>query len=182
MPRIPPIRGKQDIAPEHQHLIDETLDIFGAVRGPTSMLLHSPALAARVLPLVRVFRENCVVADQPRVLGILALVRERDAAYVWSAQVGYARRVGLREDLIEMLRVRGDPPALPAEERDIILYARQLARTNRVDQALFDTMLARHGQQWMVEFTTAINFYGMLCGITNAFEVDVPEGGDRLPV
>ena len=181
MPRIPPVRGKQDMAPEHQHLIDEALAIFGSVRGPTAMLLHSPALAALVLPMVRAFREKCVVADHPRVLGILALVRERNAAYVWSAQVGYARRVGLREDLIDLLRAQGDPAALVAEERDIILFGRQLSRTNRVDQALFDAMLARRGQQWMVEFTTAINFYGMLCGITNAFEVDVPEGGDKLP-
>jgi len=181
MPRIPPIRGKQDMAPEHQHLIDEALDIFGAVRGPTSMLLHSPALAGLVLPMVRAFRETCVVADQPRVLGILALVRERGSAYVWSAQVGYARRVGLPEALIDLLRAQGDPSVLAAEERDIILYSRQLARCNRVDHALFDAMLARHGQQWMVEFTTAINFYGMLCGITNAFDVDAQEGGDRLP-
>jgi alkylhydroperoxidase family enzyme len=181
MARIPPVRGKQDMAPADQHLIDEALDIFGSIRGPTSMLLHSPALAALLLPMVRVFREKCVVADHPRVLGILALVRERHAAYVWSAQVGYARRVGLREDLIDLLRAQGDTAHLPAEERDIVEYARQLARTNRVDQALFDAMLARHGRQWMVEFTTAINFYGMLCGITNAFEVGTPEGGDKLP-
>ena len=182
MPRVEPIRGKADMAPEHQHLIDEAIAIFGAVRGPTSMLLHSPDLAALVLPLVRFFREKSVVPGPLRSLAILALVRERRAAYVWAAQVGAARREGVREELIDLLRAECDPAGLPAEERDIVLFARQLARTNRADQALFDALLARHGAQWLVELTAAMNFYGMLSGITNAFEVPAVADGDRLPL
>ena len=43
-----------------------------------------------------------------RSVAILAAVREREAAYVWSAQVGAARRNGLGEDVIDLLRAKGD--------------------------------------------------------------------------
>lgn len=182
MPRIPPIWGKEDVAPDYHHVVDEVISIFGNVRGPFSMLLHSPELASRLLKLVTFNRDISIVPAPLRSLAILAMVRERRAAYVWSAQAGAARRAGMREDMIDLLRAQGDPGSLAAEEREIILYARQLARTNRADQALFDALKNRHGIQWLVELTAAMNFFGFLSGITNAFEVPAPPDGDRLPV
>src|SRR5918993_3489146 len=138
MPRVAPVTGKADVKPEHHAVVDAVEKVFGNVRGPFSMLLHSPQLAERVLPLVTFFRDQSVVDGKLRSLAILAAVREREAAYVWSAQVGAARRNGLREEVIDLLRVQGDPRSLPDEEREIVTYVRQLMRTNRVDQAAFD--------------------------------------------
>ena len=52
MPRIPPIATKDQLPPEHQYVFDQVMDVFGRVRGPFSMLLHSPKLAERLLPMV----------------------------------------------------------------------------------------------------------------------------------
>jgi hypothetical protein len=45
MPRVAPITGKSDVAAEHHDVVDGVLKVFGQVRGPFSMLLHSPELA-----------------------------------------------------------------------------------------------------------------------------------------
>jgi 4-carboxymuconolactone decarboxylase len=180
MPRIPPITGKADVPPEYHYIVDQVIAVFGALRGPFSMLLHSPKLAEKMLPLVTFNREESVVEGRLRSLAVLATVREREAAYVWAAQVANARRSGLNEAAIDVLRAKGDPSALAADERDIVLYARQLAQTNRVDQTLFDGLLQRHGAQWMVELTAAASYFGMLCGVVNAFEVPPPADGDRF--
>ena len=74
-----------------------------------------------------------------------------------------------------------DPASLPADEADVVTYIRQLMRTNRTDRAVFDRLKDRHGVQWLVELTAIANNYAMLCGIVNAFEVDPPPDGDRLP-
>ena len=116
-----------------------------------------------------------------RSIAILSAVREREAAYVWAAQVGAARRNGLREEVIDLLRAKGDPAKLPAEERDIVTYVRQLMRTNRVDQAVFDALQKRHGTQWLVELTAAANYFALLSAVVNAFEVAAPPDGDKLP-
>ncbi len=181
MPRVAPITGKSDVPAEHHSAVDGVMKVFGNVRGPFSMLLHSPKLAERILPLVTFFRDESVVDAKLRSIAILSAVREREAAYVWAAQVGAARRNGLGEEVIDLLRAKGDPGKLPAEERDIVTYVRQLMRTNRVDQALFDALKNRHDAQWMVELTAAANYFAMLSGIVNAFEVAAPPDGDKLP-
>src|SRR5437763_16812955 len=157
MPRVTPVASKADVAPEHQAVVDDVLGVFGAIRGPFSMMLHSPEMTKRLLPLVPFFRDESVVEGKLRSVGILAAVREREAAYVWAAQVGAARRNGLGEDVIDLLRAKGDAAKLPAEERDIVTYVRQLMRTNKVDQKAFDALKSRHDEQWTVEMTAAAN-------------------------
>ncbi len=181
MPRIAPVTGKADVPAEHHAVVDDVVKVFGGVRGPFSIMLHSPPLAERVLPLVTFFREGSVVDGRLRSHAILASVREKEAAYVWAAQVGAARRAGVPEATIDLLRAKGDPSGLPADERDIINYTRQLIRTNKVDPALFDRLKDRHGVQWMVELTGAANYFAFLSGMVNAFEVAAPPDGDKLP-
>ena len=180
MPRIAPVTGKSDVPAEHHPVVDAVVKVFGGVRGPFSMLLHSPKLAEQALGLVTFFRDESIVEPALRSVAILAAVREREAAYVWAAQVGAARRNGLRAEVIDLIRAKGDPGALPAEERDIVAYVRQLMRTNRVDQAVFDALAARHGAQWLVELTAAANYFALLSGIVNAFEVPAPPDGDKF--
>jgi 4-carboxymuconolactone decarboxylase len=181
MARVAQITGKSDVPVEHHAVVDAVVNVFGNVRGPFSILLHSPRLAERVLGLVTFFRDESTVDARLRSVAILAAVREREAAYVWSAQVGAARRNGLGEDVIDVLRAKGDAGTLPDEEREIVTYTRQLTRTNRVDQALFDALQKRHGTPWLVELTAAANYFAMLSGVVNAFEVAAPPDGDKLP-
>ena len=159
MPRIQPIAAKTDLAPENQYVFDQVMGVFGRIRGPFGVLLHSPKLAERLLPMVPFTRDDTMVEQPLRSIAALAAVREREADYVWAAQVDAARRVGLREAVIDVVRTKGDPAGLPPDERDIVVYTRQLMRTNRVDQAVFDALKDRHGVQWLVELTAVANFY-----------------------
>ena len=180
MPRVAPITGKSDVPAEHQAVVDGVLKTFGQVRGPFSMLLHSPELAERILSIVNFYRDGSVVEQKLRSLAILVAVREREAAYVWAAQVAAARRAGVREEVIELIRAKGDASALPLEEREIVVYTQQLVRNNKVDQAAFDALQKRYGTKWLVELTAAANYFGLLCGIVNAFEVSAPPDGDTI--
>jgi 4-carboxymuconolactone decarboxylase len=181
MPRVAPITSKADVPAEYHDVVDGVLEVFGQIRGPFSMLLHSPKIAERMLGFVRFFRTDCIVEPKDRSLAILVAVRERQGAYVWSAQVVAARRAGVREEAIDLIRQKGDPVQLPPEERDIVIYTQQLVQKNRIDQAAFDVLKNRHGVQWWVELTVAANYYGLLCGVVNAFEVPAPPDGDKLP-
>lgn len=180
MPRTKLITAKSDLAPEHHAAADTVLKIFGHIRGPFSVLLHSPALAERLAPMVGFVRDDTIVEPNLRFVAILAAARECDAPYVWAAQVAQARKHNIREDLIDHIRAQRDPAALPAEERDILNYALQLTRTHRADKTLFDVLLKQHGVKWLVELTAALNFFTFVSGVANAFEVDVPADGDPI--
>jgi len=181
MPRFTPITAKSELPAEHHAVADAIMKVFGRIRGPFSVLLHSPKLAERVLPLVTFFRDESIVEAKLRSVAILTAARERDAAYVWAAQVDAARRFGVRTELIDLIRAKGDPGKLPAEEREIVTYIRQLLRTNRVDQVTFDALTKRYSAQWLVELTAAASYFAFVSGIANAFEVPAPPDGDKLP-
>ena len=180
MPRITPITSKSDLPAEHQAAADAVLKVYGNLRGPWTMLLHSPKLAAKLVTLTPFFWHESIVEGKLRSVAILAAVRERDAHYVWAAQVAMARKNGVREEVIDLLRAKGDPARLPAAERDIVTYVRQLLRTNRVEQAVFDALKGRFGTQWLVELTATVGYFGLVSGIANAFEVAAPADGDKL--
>ena len=180
MPRTALITAKSDLAPEHQAAADAVLKVFGHIRGPFSVLLHSPALAEQLVPMAGFVRDDTIVEPNLRFVAILAAARECNAPYVWAAQVAQARKHHIREDLIDHLRAQGDAAKLSAEERDVLNYTLQLTRTHHVDKATFDVLLNRHGVKWLVELTATLNFFIFVSGIANAFEVDVPADGDRI--
>jgi hypothetical protein len=130
--------------------------------------------------------EQCDVAQRRRSIDLLSPGQIGDPLHdptvrQWAPAVGAARRAGLREEVIDLIRAKGDPAAPPAEERDIVTYVRQLMRTNRVDQAVFDALKNRHDAQWMVELTEVANYFAFLSGMVNPFEVPAPPDGDKLP-
>src|SRR5260370_16361366 len=117
MPGVPPIAGKGDVPADFHPVVDDVLSVFGQIRGPFSMLLHSPPLAERMLQFVKFNRGGTVVELRLLSHAILASVRERDAQYVWAAQVNAARRAGVPEATIDLLRAKGDPAGLGADDR-----------------------------------------------------------------
>jgi 4-carboxymuconolactone decarboxylase len=181
MPRVTPISEKSQVAAEHQHVADDVLGVFGRIRGPFSVLLNSPKLAEKMLALVKFNRDECIVDGRLRSHAILAAVRERESAYVWSAQVGAAKRAGVDDKTIDLLRAKGDVSGLPEDERDIVNLTRQLMRTNRVEYPVFNRLCGKYGAQWMTELITIAHYFTVLSGVTNAFEVAVPADGDQLP-
>ena len=181
MPRIEIISDKSQVPEEAQHVAEDVISVFGRIRGPFSVLLQSPLLAEKMLGIVKFNRDGCIVEERLRSHAILAAVRERESAYVWSAQVGAAQRAGVDAATIDLLRAQGDTSHLPDDERDIINLTRQLMRTNRVDYPVFNRLCIKYGAQWMTELITIAHNFTVLCGVTNAFEVAVPPDGDQLP-
>src|SRR5690242_6561045 len=180
MPRVPAITGKADVPAEHHAVVDGVMKTFGRIRGPYSMLLHTPLLAQHFLGVVNFMRADSIVDAKSRSLAALTAASERGGYYVWAAQVEGAHKLGVREEATELIRAKGDPSKLPENERLVVAFAQQLMRTSNVDQATFDALNQRHGTKWMVELTAMTAYFGALCNIVTNFEVPVPEGGDRL--
>ena len=94
---------------------------------------------------VAVSHPDGVVSDALHELAILAVAYEDDAPYQWSAHISAARAAGLNDAAIEVARTGGDSSGLDDDERDVIELCRQLCRTNRIEQALFDS---HGGKAW----------------------------------
>jgi 4-carboxymuconolactone decarboxylase len=182
MPRIPLITEKDQIPAERHHEYDEIVGVLGRVGGPFGVLMYSPGLAEMVCKTGAHIRLKSELTMEEREWAILSVCREKDAAYEWASHVDTARKAGMSEDAIQVMKTGGDTSGLKEVERDAIEYTRQLLRNNKVNQDLFDRMLKRHGERWLVEYTATIGQYQYIAAINTAFEMEPREIPDPLPV
>lgn len=180
-PRIPQLTVREQVAEADRRVFDAVAEGRGTVRGPFSLLLHSADLCRIVLELSNYFREDNFVPAATRELAITVTARERDCPYVWAAHAPAARREGIDDAVVAAVRDRGPVDAASPGEQDVVEYVRQLLRTHRVDQALFDRMMAAHSLPGLVELTAVVGHYVSVTTLLNAFEVAPAEGAEALP-
>jgi hypothetical protein len=104
MARLPPITSKEQVAAKDHATVDAITHSRGAIQGPFTMFLHSPELAGRVAHLGAFVRFEGSLDMRVRVLAAMTVAREFEAVYVWGAQTGGARRLGVPESTIAAIR------------------------------------------------------------------------------
>lgn len=181
MARVKLIQNKADIAPEHYPLFEELAALRGRVSGPSTVMLHSPALARPWNEVGEYLHRRSIVQPQYAELAVSVTARHYDCAYVWAAHVPQARKAGVSEATFAAVAHGGSLDGLPPEAAAIVGYVRQLLHGKRVDSAVFDPLLAAHGARWLVELTAWIGRYGALSLILNTFEVLPAAGKEPLP-
>ena len=151
----------------------------GAVQGPFTMFLNSPELAQRAAHLGAYVRFEGSLDMRVRVLAAMTVAREFEALYVWGAQTGGARRLGVPETTIAAIR-ENHSDGMPPEDAQIVEFTRQLLRRHRVDDATAKAMLARFGNDEFIQLTGAIGYYTLLCMTVNACELEAGPGAEVL--
>src|ERR1700730_14449086 len=140
--RLPSITSKDQVAAKDRETFDSIVASRGAVQGPFTMFLHSPEVAGRVADLGAYVRFEGSLDMKVRVLAAMTVAREFEAMYVWGAQTGGARRLGVPEPTITAIR-ENHSRGIPPEDAEIVDFTRQLLRKHRVDDASFKAMQAR---------------------------------------
>src|ERR1044071_8428134 len=144
MARLSHITSKNQAPASGHAAFDSITASRGSVHGPFTVFMHSPEIAGRVAHLGEYVRFQGSLDMRVRVLAAMTVAREFEAMYVWGAQTGGARRLGVPEATISTIRdnhSRGIPP----EDAQIVDFTRQLLRKHRVDNATFKAMQKRFG-------------------------------------
>jgi 4-carboxymuconolactone decarboxylase len=181
MPRVKLIRNKEDVAAEHYALFDELAALRGRVSGPSTVVLHSPALARSWNEISEYLHRLSIVEPQDAELAVSAVAREYDCGYIYNAHVPQARKAGVSE--ATLAAVRDDRPleGVSNEETAVAQYVRELIRGNRVTASVFAQLLDAHDVKWLVELTAWIGRYCALACVLNAFEVFPENPVEVLP-
>lgn len=182
VPRIALITDKAELPPERHTEFDRIVEVLHAVRGPFALLMHSPGLAQKVMEAGAHVRLHSTLSPIERELAILAVAREKDAAYEWASHVATGRKAGMREQAIEAIRNNADVASLEPDERDIVLFVRQLLQTNKVSDEVFDALRGRHGDRWLVELAATVGQYQYISAINNTFDLRPAPDTDQLEV
>ncbi|GAC1320564.1 MAG: hypothetical protein NVSMB2_16590 [Chloroflexota bacterium] len=180
VPRIPLITDKAELPPERHAEFDRIVDVLHAVRGPFALLMHSPGLAQKVMEAGAHVRLQSTLSPVERELAILAVAREKDAAYEWASHVVTGRKAGMREQAVDAIRHSADVTNLEPDERDIVLFVRQLLQTNKVSDDVFERLRSRHGDRWLVELAGTVGQYQYISAINNTFDLKPAPDADQL--
>jgi len=179
MARLPSITSKDQVAPKDHAIVDGIVQSRGALQGPFTMFLHCPELAGRLAHLGAFVRFEGSLDMRVRVLAAMTVARELDAVYVWGAQTGGARRLGVPETTITAIRekhARGIPP----DDAQIVEFTRELIRKHRVDDATFKALQARLGDDGLIQLTGVIGYYSMLSMTVNVCALEAGQGAEVL--
>src|SRR5262249_32782734 len=116
-----------------------------------------------------------------RVLAAMTVAREFEALYVWGAQTGGARKLGVPESTIAAIR-ENHSRGIPPEDAQIVEFTRTLLRKHRVDDATAAALRKRFGDDAFIQLTGAIGYYTLLCMTVNACELEAGPGAEVLKV
>jgi 4-carboxymuconolactone decarboxylase len=119
-------------------------------------------------------------------LAIIATARELDSQYEWSAHEPAARREGLEEEIIELVRA-GRPlpetqtlPGLGDRERAIIQVARELVNEPKLSRDAFETAQRLFGNEGVMDLAGLIGYYTFVNYTLKTFDVQRAPGSELL--
>ena len=175
MTRIPE-PSRDHLEPAALAVHDRIASTRGGLRGPYGVLLNHPALCERVAALGEQLRFHSVLSGADRELAILAAGREAESTYEWAAHEPIARREGTRSEAIAIVRDVSSTSGLRPREALIVDTVRALCRAHRLTADQFAGAEAELGRLGLIELVTLAGYYGMIAGVLNAYEVDLPAG------
>jgi 4-carboxymuconolactone decarboxylase len=148
----------------------------GRMVPPVAAWLHSPELARRAQSLGEFIRFDTSLPPALAELAILVTARHWCSHYEWHAHRKLALAAGLDAGVIDAILHRRVPELADTGARAIYDYATTLHQSRNVSQALHDAVVARFGEQGVVELVGLLGYYTMVSMTLNAFEIGLPDG------
>ena len=181
MARLPQV-GRDELNVEDQSAYDEIVKSRGQVRGPFTMLIHSPQLCARVAATGEYLRFNSALSPALREVATLAVAREVNSQFVFTAHARLARQANVTETTIDALKRGNTPEGISSDEALVMKFVRELLRDRKVTDATFAAARERFDAQGTVDLTGIIGHYLSVIQVINAFEIELsPDVAPELP-
>lgn len=137
------------------------------VYGPFLPLLRSPALLDRVARTGEYLRFESVLDARVRELVTCVVARHVSNQFEWVMHAPLAVKAGVSADAIEALRLGARPQPLAADEQDAVDFTQELLATHGVSDPAYAAALRRFGEQGVVELTTLVGYFVMVCWVMN---------------
>ena len=139
------------------------------------VMAHCPKVGRDFLRLGNSILLKGSLDPRLREMAILRVGALAKAHYEWIQHVPIGRRVGLSEQQIEALPSWRDSPHFNDYERAVLQYTDEVAGNIRASEDAFKVIAAFLTEEQIVELTTTIGYYGMVCRILETLEIELEE-------
>ncbi len=149
--------------------------------GPPASTMHSLAAAEPYDRLNQLLRSANVIGAQFFEISTLVPAREFNQQYEWTAHERGARRAGVAQEVIDVIKHNRATSGLPEKEATAIEFGRAMLRGDRqVPPELFARMVSLFGERGTIEITMVMGDYAMTAMLLNAVNQQLPPDWEPL--
>jgi alkylhydroperoxidase family enzyme len=167
------ILNKEQVAPEIREIFQKMEDNGFRVLNVFKVMAHCPQVGYFFLRLGNSILFKGTIPPTLRELAILKVGDINQAKYEWTHHVPIALRLGVREEQIEALKDWENSGKFNEQERAILQYTDEVTRNIRVKDNTFAAVRRFLDDEGIVELTTTIGYYGMVCRILEALQIEL---------
>ena len=164
---------QESASPEFQETWKKITDKGGRILNLYKTMANSPQVGSRFLKLGNAILFKGVIAPNLRELAILRVGNLNRAIYEWTQHVPIALRAGVRQAQIDALPQWEQSSEFNGIEKAILKYTDEETLNIRVKDETFAAVRAFLTEEGIVELTTTIGFYGMVCRILETLQVEL---------
>jgi alkylhydroperoxidase family enzyme len=165
--------NKESASPEFQKTFNQITERNGRVLNLFKAMAHSPQVGFNFLRLGNAILFKGVIPPNLRELAILRVGHLNKANYEWTQHVPIALRAGVRQAQIDALPDWEHSSEFSDNERAILKYTDEETISIRVNEETFTAVRAIMTEEGIVELTTAIAYYGMVCRVLETLQVEL---------
>ena len=151
----------------------------GVLGGPLAFAAYNPGVAQALFDL-----HNAAVAGSldphTRELAILVACRETNYSLEWNAHEASARKVGVDQKVIDVIRTRGPLTGLDEKDAAVIRFGRQMLHDNKMDPQTFAKAAQLFGRRGAMDLVAVMSTYADSGFYATAVDEHMPPGRPDL--
>ena len=175
-----PLPEREQLDEQARQTYDSLADPAGGslagLRGPGGIRLHSPVVSNGLRPVNLHLRQPDVIDPRTRELAILVTAREHDCQFEWAAHETEARKEGVSDEIIDIVRHRKSTDGLDDNDAALIAFGRELFGDHRVAPETYASVAARFDRRTLVDLVNLMGMYAMTAAVLIAFDAQLPDG------
>lgn len=137
-------------------------------------LAHHPRLLKRVNLLAGAFHCGRLEPADREVV-ILRVAATCGTSYVFDKHAAIAMRFGLAHADVDILRRGATPSQWRGHQRALLDFTDSVLHQEAVEDSVWSRVSFHESPDAMIELTTLIGFYRMICGFANVMRLEVEE-------
>jgi 4-carboxymuconolactone decarboxylase len=162
------------------HFMDPSGGTYVGIRGPGGIRLHSPKLSQLTQEVNYYLRHESGITKRVRELVILATARELNHQFEWVAHEPAALKVGITQELIDIIKYRKSVAGLDETDAVVIEFGRQLIGARKVEPETFAAAQRIFGTKMLVDIVSVIGSYAATGALLTAFDIQLHPGKEPL--
>lgn len=177
MNRIPVARI-EDLTPEQRERYDNAP---GGKSNLGLLLAHAKGIQPGINLAVQGMMTDIEVPPLERQICVLAVLHLDRGAYEWAQHLEVSKAMGIAAEKVEAIADdRFGDPIFNDREKALLAFTRQVVKTVRVDDFVFNAVAAFYSPRQIVELIHVISLYMLFVRVSEVaeLEIDVIIGGD----